>query len=115
MMLFTPAHTPSPSPSPSPSGFARTDVFTPGTAIGTLSDRMRIVARLVSAAVASHNLAVLNCTGVWMQQLVHYFSPLNHQRKYYFQFFRVVLVNILSTYQEFSLKTTLCLIHLSQM
>nr|CAH0112359.1 unnamed protein product [Daphnia galeata] len=69
MMLFTPPHTPSPSPSPSPSGFARADVFTPGTATVTLSDRMRILARLVSAAVASHNLAVLNCTGVWMQQL----------------------------------------------
>ncbi|XP_046649991.1 uncharacterized protein C7orf26 homolog [Daphnia pulicaria] len=69
MMLFTPPHTPSPSPSPSPSGFARADVFTPGTATATLSDRMRILARLVSAAVASRNLAVLNCTGVWMQQL----------------------------------------------
>ena len=74
MMLFTPPHTPSPSPSPSPSGFARTDVFTPGTATATLSDRMRILARLVSAAVASCNLAVLNCTGVWMQQLVFSFT-----------------------------------------
>ena len=77
MMLFTPPHTPSPSPSPSPSGFARADVFTPGTATVTLSDRMRILARLVSAAVASHNLAVLNCTGVWMQQLV-YFHRFSH-------------------------------------
>ncbi len=70
MMLFTPPHTPSPSPSPSPSGLARADaVFSPGTATASLSDRMRILARLVSAAVASRNLAVLNCTGVWMQQL----------------------------------------------
>ena len=68
MMLFTPPHTPSPSPSPSP-GLTRNEVFSPGTATATLSDRMRILARLVSAAVASRNLAVLNCTGVWMQQL----------------------------------------------
>ena len=69
MMLFTPPHTPNPSPSPSPLGFSRTDVFSPGSATATLSDRMRILARLVSAAVATKNIAVLNCTGVWMQQL----------------------------------------------
>jgi len=69
MMLFTPPNTPNPSPSPSPLGFSRTDVFSPGSATATLSDRMRILARLVSAAVATKNLAVLNCTGVWMQQL----------------------------------------------
>jgi len=69
MMLFTPPHTPNPSPSPSPLGFSRTDVFSPGSATAALSDRMRILARLVSAAVATRNLAVLNCTGVWMQQL----------------------------------------------
>jgi len=69
MMLLTPPHTPNPSPSPSPLGFSRTDVFSPGSATATLSDRMRILARLVSAAVATKNLAVLNCTGVWMQQL----------------------------------------------
>lgn len=68
MMLFTPPHTPSPSPSPSP-GLIRADIFSPGTATAALSDRMRILARLVSAAVVSRNLAVLNCTGVWMQQL----------------------------------------------
>lgn len=66
MMLFTP-HTPSPSPSPSPS--PRVDIFSPGTATALLSDRMRILARLVSAAIATKNLPVLNCTGVWMQQL----------------------------------------------
>lgn len=71
MMLFTPPHTPSPSPSPSP-GLGSTDIFTPGTATANLSDRMRILARLVSAAVCTNNLAVLNCTGVWMQQLVYY-------------------------------------------
>ena len=70
MMLFTPPHSPSPSPSPSPSGGPRNDLFGSGTlATAALSDRMRILARLVSAAVATKNLAVLNCTGVWMQQL----------------------------------------------
>ena len=68
MMLFTPPHSPSPSPSPSPG--PRNDLFGQGTvATMGLSDRMRILARLVSAAVATRNLAVLNCTGVWMQQL----------------------------------------------
>ena len=71
MMLFTPPHTPSPSPSPAPSSaMPRSDVFSLGTAAtAALSDRMRILAHLVSAAVSSKNLAVLNCTGVWMQQL----------------------------------------------
>ena len=68
MMLFTPPHSPSPSPSPSPG--PRNDLFGQGTVANMgLSDRMRILARLVSAAVATRNLAVLNCTGVWMQQL----------------------------------------------
>jgi hypothetical protein len=91
MMLFTPPHTPSPSPSPSPSGFARADVFTPGTATATLSDRMRILARLVSAAVASRNLAVLNCTGVWMQQLVYIFRDKDFEITSLFIYFFTLL------------------------
>lgn len=90
MMLFTPPHTPNPSPSPSPSGYARADVFTPGTATAALSDRMRILARLVSAAVASRNLAVLNCTGVWMQQLVRIESIISNCPIFFslFRFYR---------------------------
>lgn len=119
MMLFTPPHTPSPSPSPSPSGFARTDVFTPGTATATLSDRMRILARLVSAAVASRNLAVLNCTGVWMQQLVfsNYLPKqidLSDQIVFFF-FSRVALVSIHSISQESLLKIILCSTRRNQM